>query len=123
VAGVLALASISAALSSTQPYDYINWYMSGWVGAFLNRPGLLLGGARDGQGQHDARRVGFWMEGKPGERHHEPQGKLMEKAGTVARGGSFYDARAAVSVRNAVDGRRRYMGSEVEFVHRRVPLT
>ena len=48
-------------------YEYINWYLSGWVGAYPQPPGLLLGGARHRQGQHDARTNGAsgWKASPP----------------------------------------------------------
>ncbi len=35
-------------------YEFVNWFLSGWAGAYLKPAGLLLGGAVDGEGQHAA---------------------------------------------------------------------
>src|SRR5260221_5217847 len=100
-------------LSRTQldaAYDYINWYMSGWVGAFLNRQGYYSAVLDTAKGNMSADEWGFWMEGKPAQKDiMSPQGKLMEKAGTVRDGGSFYDRMGAVSCWNAVMDEDRYM--------------
>ena len=48
--------------------------------------------------------MGFWMEGKPAEKDiMSPQGKLMEKAGTVRNGGCF-EARMGSSPLERGDG-------------------
>ena len=66
-------------------YEYINWYLSGWVGAYPQPPGLLLGRARDRQGQHDAPTSGAsgWKASPPQERH---QGAGRQGDGEGRRG-------------------------------------
>ena len=67
---------ISANLSGLEldaAYEYVNWYLSGWVGGLLMRQGLLLRGAGDVQGPHVRRRVGLLVrrQARAG-RHHQP---------------------------------------------------
>ena len=53
---------------------------------------------------------GFWMEGKPAKGDiKSPQGAVMEKAGAVRDGGSFYERMGAVACWNAVMDEDRYM--------------
>ncbi len=63
--GGLGLARHLSGIELEAAYEYINWYLSGWVGALPEPAGLLLGGAGDREGEHEAGGVGFWMEGKP----------------------------------------------------------
>ena len=57
-------------------YEFINWFLDGWAGAYPQPPGLLLGGARDREGEDGALRVGLLdgrqarREGHPGARRH-----------------------------------------------------
>ena len=52
----------------------------------------------------------FWMEGKPAAVDIvSPEGKVMEKAGAVRDGGSFYDRMGKVACWNAVMDEDRYM--------------
>lgn len=91
-------------------YDYINWYMSGWVGAFLNRQGYYSAVLETAKANMSEDEWGFWMEGKPAKGEiKNPQGKVMEKPGAVRDGGSFYDRMGAVSCWNAVMDEDRYM--------------
>ncbi len=108
--GGLALAKHLSGTQLDAAYDYINWYMSGWVGAFLNRQGYYSAVLETAKANMTPDEWGFWMEGKPAQKDiMSPQGKLMEKAGTVRDGGSFYDRMGAVSCWNAVMDEDRYM--------------
>jgi putative spermidine/putrescine transport system substrate-binding protein len=108
--GGLALAKHLSGTQLDAAYDYINWYMSGWVGAFLNRQGYYSAVLDTAKANMTPDEWAFWMEGKPAKTDiMSPQGKLMEKAGTVRDGGSFYDRMGAVSCWNAVMDEDRYM--------------
>jgi putative spermidine/putrescine transport system substrate-binding protein len=108
--GGLALAKHLSGAQLDAAYDYINWYMSGWVGAFLNRQGYYSAVLETAKANMSADEWGFWMEGKPAQKDiMSPQGKLMEKAGTVRDGGSFEARMGAVSCWNAVMDEDRYM--------------
>ena len=91
-------------------YDYINWYLSGWVGAFLNRQGYYSAVLETAKANMTEDEWGYWMEGKPAKGEiKNPQGKVMEKPGAVRDGGSFYDRMGAVACWNAVMDEDRYM--------------
>jgi putative spermidine/putrescine transport system substrate-binding protein len=108
--GGLALAKHLSGTQLDAAYDYINWYMSGWVGAFLNRQGYYSAVLETAKANMTPDEWGFWMEGKPAQKDiMSPQGKVMEKAGTVRDGGSFYDRMGSVSCWNAVMDEDRYM--------------
>jgi putative spermidine/putrescine transport system substrate-binding protein len=108
--GGIALAKHLSGTQLDAAYDYINWYMSGWVGAFLNRQGYYSAVLETAKANMTPDEWGFWMEGKPAQKDiMSPQGKVMEKAGTVRDGGSFYDRMGAVSCWNAVMDEDRYM--------------
>ncbi len=106
----LAIAKHLKGLQLDAAYDYINWYLSGWVGAFLNRQGYYSAVLETAKANMSADEWGFWMEGKPAKGDiMSPQGKLMEKAGTVRDGGSFTERMGAVACWNAVMDEDRYM--------------
>jgi len=94
-------------------YEYINWYLSGWVGAYLNRQGYYSAVLDTAKENMTPNEWGFWMEGKPAEEDIvSPEGKVMEKAGAVRDGGSFYDRMGHVACWNAVMDEDRYMVSK-----------
>src|SRR5277367_5206672 len=91
-------------------YVFINWYLSGWAGAFLNRQGYYTAVLDTAKKNMTADEWGFWMEGKPAEGDIvSPTGEKIEKAGAVRDGGSFWDRMGHVSVWNTVMDQDRYM--------------
>ena len=111
--GGLGLAKHLTGAQLDAAYDYINWYLSGWVGAYLNRQGYYSAVLDTAKQNMSADEWGFWMEGKPAQGDIlSPEGKLMEKAGTVRDGGSFYERMGHVACWNAVMDEDRYMVSK-----------
>ena len=104
---------LSASLSGMEldaAYEYINWYLSGWVGGFLMRQGYYSAVPETSKDFMSADEWGFWFEGKPAQGDiTNPFGDVMEKAGAVRDGGSFYDRMGAVACWNAVMDENQYM--------------
>jgi putative spermidine/putrescine transport system substrate-binding protein len=108
--GGLGLAKHLSGLELDAAYEYINWYMSGWVGAYLNRQGYYSAVLETAKQYMKPEEWDFWMEGKPAAIDIlSPEGKLMEKKGTVRDGGSFYDRMGRVACWNAVMDEDKYM--------------
>ena len=65
--GGLGLAKHLAGCELDAAYEYINWYLSGWVGGLSQPPGLLQRRARHRQGVHVARTSGAsgWRASRP----------------------------------------------------------
>ncbi|MFZ2007730.1 MAG: extracellular solute-binding protein [Stellaceae bacterium] len=91
-------------------YEFINWYLSGWVGAFLNRQGYYTAVLDTAKKFMTADEWDYWMEGKPAKGDIvSPTGEKIEKAGAVRDGGSFNERMGHVSVWNTVMDQDRYM--------------
>ncbi|OHV78477.1 PotD/PotF family extracellular solute-binding protein [Ensifer sp. LCM 4579] len=91
-------------------YEYINWYLSGWVGAYLNRQGYYSAAMETAKAHMSEDEWGFWVEGKPAKGDIlSPEGKVMEKAGAVRDGGSFEERMGKVACWNSVMDEDRYM--------------
>ena len=91
-------------------YEFINWYLSGWVGAFLNRQGYYTAVLDTAKQQMSPDEWDFWMEGKPAKGDIlSPTGEKIESAGAVRDGGSFWERMGRVSVWNTVMDEDRYM--------------
>jgi len=91
-------------------YEYINWYLSGWVGAYLNRQGYYSAAMDTAKKFMSEDEWGFWVEGKPAKGDIlAPDGKIMEKAGAVRDGGSFEARMGGVACWNSVMDEDRYM--------------
>ena len=46
-------------------YEFINWYLSGWAGAYLNRQGYYSAVLPTAKAQMEPYEWAYWMEGKP----------------------------------------------------------
>jgi len=108
--GGLGLAKHLSGLELEAAYEYINWYLSGWVGAYLNRQGYYSAALETAKKYMSEDEWGFWMEGKPAKGEiKSPEGKVLEKAGAVRDGGSFEERMGHVACWNAVMDEDRYM--------------
>jgi putative spermidine/putrescine transport system substrate-binding protein len=91
-------------------YEFINWFLSGWAGAFLNRQGYYSAVLETAKANMQPYEWAYWMEGKPAEKDIKaPDGTLLEKAGTVRDGGSYEARMGAVACWNAVMDENDYM--------------
>ncbi|MEO0620892.1 MAG: extracellular solute-binding protein [Pseudomonadota bacterium] len=108
--GGIGLSKSLSGLELDAAYEYINWYLDGWVGGFLMRQGYYSAVPETSKNYMSADEWGFWFEGKPAEGDiTNPFGDVMEKAGAVRDGGSFYDRMGAVACWNAVMDENQYM--------------
>ncbi|PLX37029.1 MAG: ABC transporter substrate-binding protein [Hyphomicrobiales bacterium] len=108
--GGIGLSKNLSGLELEAAYEYINWYLSGWVGGFLMRQGYYSAVPETSKDFMSEDEWGFWFEGKAAQGDIvNPQGKVMEKAGAVRDGGSFYDRMGAVACWNAVMDENQYM--------------
>lgn len=91
-------------------YEYINWYLSGWVGGFLMRQGYYSAVPETSKQFMSEDEWGFWFEGKAATGDIvSPQGQVIEKAGAVRDGGSFENRMGKVACWNAVMDENQYM--------------
>ncbi|OSP55370.1 PotD/PotF family extracellular solute-binding protein [Pseudoruegeria sp. SK021] len=108
--GGIGLSKSLSGLELDAAYEYINWYLSGWVGGYLMRQGYYSAVPETSKGFMTPNEWGFWFEGKPATADIlNPQGVVMETAGAVRDGGSFYDRMGAVACWNAVMDENQYM--------------
>ncbi len=108
--GGLGLSKNLSGLELDAAYEYINWYLSGWVGGYLMRQGYYSAVPETSKNFMSENEWGFWFEGKPAaEEIVNPQGVVMEKAGAVRDGGSFNDRMGSVACWNAVMDENQHM--------------
>jgi putative spermidine/putrescine transport system substrate-binding protein len=108
--GGIGLSKSLSGLPLDAAYEYINWYLSGWVGGFLMRQGYYSAVPETSKLYMSENEWGYWFEGKPATAEiTNPQGALMAKAGEVRDGGSFTERMGHVACWNSVMDENQYM--------------
>ena len=91
-------------------YEYLNWYLTGWQGAFIARQGYYSSVPETTQKTLSSEEWDFWYAGKPARVEiKDPYGAPMEKPGRVRDGGSFDDRIGNIACWNTVMDEDRYM--------------
>ena len=91
-------------------YEFINWFLSGWAGAFLNRQGYYSAVLETARANMEPYEWAYWMEGKAAIGDIKaPDGTILEKAGSKRDGGSYDDRMGGVACWNAVMDENDYM--------------
>ncbi len=91
-------------------YEFVNWFLSGWAGAYLNRQGYYSAVLSTAKANMSPDEWGFWMEGKAAINDIKaPDGTVLEKAGAKRDGGSYDDRMGAVECWNAIMDENDYM--------------
>ena len=84
-------------------YEYLNWYMSGWQGAFIGKQGYYSSVLETVKKTMTEDEWGYWYDGKPAKGDiKDPYGNVMEKAGAVRDGGSFWTRMGNVACWNTL---------------------
>jgi len=106
----LGLAKHLSGLQLEAAQEYMNWYLSGWVGGFLMRQGYYSAAPETSKLFMSDDEWGYWFEGKAATGDiTSPQGQVIEHAGAVRDGGSFYDRMGHVACWNSVMDENQYM--------------
>ena len=91
-------------------YEYMNWYTSGFAGAFIAREGYYAGVPDNAKRFLTPAEWDYWYGGKPAATDIvDPFGKVMEKAGGSRDGGAFWERMGNIAVWNSVMDEDRYL--------------
>jgi len=91
-------------------YEFINWFLDGWAGAYLNRQGYYSAVLETAKAKMEPYEWAYWMEGKPAEKDiKSPNGDLLHKAGGVRDGGSYEQRMGGIACWNALMDENTYM--------------
>jgi putative spermidine/putrescine transport system substrate-binding protein len=82
-------------------YEYLNWYVSGWVGGFIAKQGYYISVPETVKNNLTENEYGFFYEGKAATADiTAPTGEKTNSAGDLRDGGSFEARFAQVGVWN-----------------------
>lgn len=91
-------------------YEFINWFLDGWAGAYLNRQGYYSAVLETAKAKMEPYEWAYWMEGKPATQDiKSPNGDLLAKAGSTRDGGSYEQRMGGIACWNAVMDENAYM--------------
>ena len=105
-----ALSAATKGYQSDVSYEFINWYLSGFVGGYLNRQGYYSAVPSTAKQYMADYEWDYWMRGKPATQEIlSPEGQKLASAGESRDGGSFEKRMGAVACWNATMDENRYM--------------
>ncbi len=108
--GGIGLSKALTGLERDAAYEYINWYLDGWVGGFLMRQGYYSAVPETSKAYMSENEWGYWFEGKEAtDIITSPFGDPLAQVGEVRDGGSFEERMGAVACWNSVMDENQYM--------------
>ena len=101
--GVQCLSSAARGERKDAAYEYMNWWLSGWPGAFISRQGYYISNPERSRTQMSPAEWDYWYAGKAAASDlRGTDGKVSVKKGDVRTGGSYKQRFENIAVWNTV---------------------
>lgn len=101
--GVMCLSSSTQGREKDAAYDYMNWWLSGWPGAFIARQGYYISNPERSRSYLSEAEWNYWYQGQPAtEALQGTDGKISVEPGELRAGGSYEKRFSNVAVWNTV---------------------
>lgn len=101
--GVQCLSSAVSGETEDAAYAYLNWWLSGWAGAFVARQGYYISNPLRSKAFMSQAEWDYWYDGKKASNDLKgTDGKVSVKAGNSRRGGSYTRRFENIAVWNTV---------------------
>ncbi|QEG40542.1 ABC transporter substrate-binding protein [Roseimaritima ulvae] len=101
--GVICMSSQVDGAVKDAAYDYMNWWLSGWPGAYIARQGYYICNPERSRGEMSADEWDYWYLGKPARRALPgTSGHTVVDAGAIRDGGSYEQRFSNIAVWNSV---------------------
>jgi len=101
--GVQCLSSASAGERKDAAYEYMNWWLSGWAGAFIARQGYYISNPQRARQHMSPQEWDYWYDGKEAATDlRGTDGKVSVKKGDIRTGGSYIRRFENIAVWNTV---------------------
>lgn len=101
--GVMCLSSAIDNERKEAAYAFMNWWLSGWPGAFVARQGYYISNPQRSRRFLEPHEWDFWYGGKPAEKILVgADGRPVAQVGEIRRGGSYQERFENVAVWNTV---------------------
>jgi len=101
--GVMCLSKNSSGERKDAAYEFMNWWLSGWAGAFIARQGYYISNPERSKPFMSNSEWDYWYEGKIAtEDLRGTDGKISVRQGDMRRGGSYIKRFENIAVWNSV---------------------
>jgi len=101
--GVMCLSSAVTEPVKDAAYDYMNWWLSGWPGAFIARQGYYISNPQHSKQYLTQAEWDYWYQGKAAANDLKgTDGKVSVRKGDLRSGGSYEKRFSNVAVWNSV---------------------
>ena len=101
--GVQCLSSSAEGERKDAAYAYMNWWLSGWAGAFIARQGYYISNPQRSRKYMSKDEWDYWYAGKIASKDlRGTDGKISVKAGSIRSGGSYTQRFENIAVWNSV---------------------
>ncbi len=101
--GVMCLSKASEGEQKEMAYAFMNWWLSGWPGAFIARQGYYISNPQRSKAYMSPEEWDYWYEGLPATKPLTgTDGQISIQAGQVRTGGSYQTRFENVAVWNSV---------------------
>jgi putative spermidine/putrescine transport system substrate-binding protein len=108
--GGLAISAKVKGKQLDQAYEYINWWLGGWPGAFVARQGYYHSIPENAKKYLEPAEWDYWYDGKPAAKDlADPFGTVIIKKGDVRTGGSYWDRYSHIAVWNSLMDENDYL--------------
>ncbi len=105
--------AISAQVSGAKldaAYEYIDWWLSGWPGAFVARQGYYMSVPDTVKTHLEPEEWDYWYMGKPAAKElPDPFGTIIVPKGEIRDGGSYWDRFKKIAVWNSLMDENDYL--------------
>ena len=101
--GVMCMSRECSGVVRDAAYEYMNWWLSGWAGAFIARQGYYISNPERSRSLMSASEWDYWYDGKPASSPLKgTDGRISVPAGDIRTGGSYVNRFKHVAVWNTV---------------------
>lgn len=101
--GVMCLSSRTTGPRLDMAYEFMNWWLSGWAGAYVARQGYYISNPLRSRTYLSQAEWDYWYEGKAATQDLKgPKGEISVRQGSIRNGGSYWKRFANVAVWNTV---------------------
>lgn len=101
--GVMCMSSAISKSSKDAAYDYMNWWLSGWPGAFIARQGYYISNPQRSRKYLSENEWDYWYQGKAATADlRGTDGNVSVSKGDIRTGGSYEKRFSNVAVWNTV---------------------